>query len=278
MAVRYYFLPYVSIRPSCLSLYYRSTKIRTAPPVYVKRSETKGLSDKSRRRLKNNIDWLTFVAKEKVIYDKKGIRIMSFKLAFITLTLPSKQIHSDRVIKSKLLQPFLRILRNKYGVVNYVWKAEVQDNDNIHFHVTVDNYIHHSNIRGTWNTICETLGYVSRSASKEPPSTEIRAVKNLENYSAYMCSYMLKKDLKKKDGTDKRQVEGKVFDCNKELKKLKVSELIDNNLGEEIENLAELNGKFAINDFVSIVKLKPNQLAAQPVLMRIVEHYTKSPT
>ena len=66
---------------------------------------------------------------------------VQYKLTFITLTLPSKQIHSDNEIKSKCLNQFLIELKKNHSVSRYIWKAEKQENNNIHFHIIADKFI-----------------------------------------------------------------------------------------------------------------------------------------
>ncbi|GAH86291.1 unnamed protein product, partial [marine sediment metagenome] len=44
----------------------------------------------------------------------------------------------------------------------YVWRAEKQENGNIHFHFIVDNFIPWNELRNTWNRIQQNLGYISR--------------------------------------------------------------------------------------------------------------------
>lgn len=172
------------------------------------------LSLKAIRRIKAAVNWLVYLSKEKRIYMKQENKHFKFKINFITLTLSSPQQHSDRVIKAKLLQPFIRILRSKYKVTNYVWKAETQRNGNIHFHITCDVFIHYKEIRDTWNTIQETLGYVTRSNIVDPNSTDIHSVLKVTNLAAYLSKYIAKND------PTRRKIEGKIWDCNKELKSI----------------------------------------------------------
>ena len=65
---------------------------------------------------------------------------------FVTLTLPSVQRHEDNVIKQQILKPFIEELKERYGVKYYFWKAEIQENGNIHFHLIIDHYIHYKKL------------------------------------------------------------------------------------------------------------------------------------
>ena len=83
------------------------------------------LSEKSRKRLLYYLSVMYLLAKENYllarqivskttnneiqkIYGIKYKKPVKFRLAFITLTLPSKQIHSDTDIKRNLLKQFLQ--------------------------------------------------------------------------------------------------------------------------------------------------------------------------
>jgi len=87
-------------------------------------------------------------------------------VTFVTLTLPSKQIHHDNVIKNECLDPFLEWMRANetkkgWNVKAYLWRAEAQKEGNIHFHLICDRWIDHKAIRRKWNQLVERLGYIS---------------------------------------------------------------------------------------------------------------------
>ncbi len=151
------------------------------------------ISYKANKRVRLAIDWLLTVAKDKVL-TKKGIATsFSYKVNFITLTLSSKQIHSDNEIKKKLLGQFLTELREKYKCVHYLWRAETQRNGNIHFHIASDVFIPWRALRTDWNRIQNKLGYVDRFKAKtgltDPNSTDVHSVNKVRNLSAYLAKY-----------------------------------------------------------------------------------------
>lgn len=139
------------------------------------------LSDASRRHLKTITENL-FMAIEMETGMKYGHPSQVYP-TFITLTMPSKQLHHDNYIKDHCLGPFIEWLKspNTYitqrgkskglqqgcNVKSYVWRAESQKNGNIHFHIVCDRWIDKDQIRWRWNMICEKLGYVTRYAQKE---------------------------------------------------------------------------------------------------------------
>lgn len=123
------------------------------------------LSYQSRRKIRDSISYLSQMSKPRTVTTPRGKLIYNFKTAFITLTLPSPQVHTDIEIKA-CLNNFLTTMRGKFGLKNYVWKAELQENKSIHFHIIWDIYIHHTIVRYYWNKALNVLGYVDRYCEK----------------------------------------------------------------------------------------------------------------
>lgn len=120
------------------------------------------ISAKAKRRMLKAIDWLLILSENKTVHSPSTKKKFKFKISFITLTLASKQVHSDNEIKSELLNQFLIEARKKWNVDKYVWRAEKQKNGNIHFHIVVDKFIQYDRLRKVWNRIQNKLGYVDR--------------------------------------------------------------------------------------------------------------------
>ena len=139
----------------------------------------------------------------KTVYHKSTKRRFTFKLNFITLTLSATQTHSDSEIKKKLLEPFIKYMKRNHSMNSYVWKAEVQDNGNIHFHITTNVFIHHMTLRNAWNGYQKNLGYLQKYETTHkhdsPNSTDIHSVRNIKNVGGYIASYVNKKDKFKKN-------------------------------------------------------------------------------
>lgn len=204
------------------------------------------LSDHARKRLKKAINFMLYLTKEKEIQSHKIItkhqeftteyqlgekhdNKINYKLTFITLTLPAPQQHTDNEIKSKCLNHFLIELKRKFYTEKYIWKAEKQENGNIHFHILTDKFCHHAEIRKIWNKIIGKLNYVSEYQKRQkrfysdgfrmsqnphdkrnqdtqlkaylkakeedflnPNSTDIHALYKVRNIGAYMSKYLAK--------------------------------------------------------------------------------------
>ncbi|WP_341228327.1 hypothetical protein [uncultured Arcticibacterium sp.] len=137
------------------------------------------ISPSTKRKLEQMLQvWLTAI--EVCVDLKKQDRRVDTEQVlptFVTLTLPSLQIHRDRDIKEHILHPFINWLKHSsdehykrgtrkgeqkgFGVNAFFWRAEPQKNGSIHFHVLVDRYVPWERIREKWNQCCEKLGYVT---------------------------------------------------------------------------------------------------------------------
>jgi len=187
------------------------------------------VSFQAKRKVSKAIDYLLLMSNQKAVESRFSGKMFNFKIAFITLTLPSQQIHSDREIKEKCLNSFLLELKKYYHVKNYVWRSERQQNGNVHFHLLVDKFVPWSELRDRWNRIINKLGYVDRyrdnmkeyfkagfrvrqellkkwskqaqfnaykSGSKtgwnSPNSTDIHSIRKIRNLKLYITKYLTK--------------------------------------------------------------------------------------
>lgn len=193
------------------------------------RSANGQVSSIAKRKIVKAIDYLLLFASDKVVRSVATGRQFSFKIAFITLTLPSKQIHGDNEIKRKCLNSFLIELQKYEGVKNYIWRAEKQKNGSIHFHIIIDKFVHWNQVRNRWNRIVNKLGYVDRyrdnmkmfykdgfkvrnellqnwsetnqrkaynrnlaTGFNNPNSTDIHSIQKIHNIKNYFIKYMTK--------------------------------------------------------------------------------------
>jgi hypothetical protein len=162
---------------------------------FSKRNET--TSKQSISRLKQAVNWMILFSEKKRVYSKKENKNFSFRIAFVTLTLSAAQMHSDTEIKEHLLQPFLYWL-NRYYKASYIWKAETQLNGNIHFHLTIDTFVHWKSIRAKWNQLLAKHNYCKvyqdGTNDKGNAATEIKAAKNENQICKYLADYIGKKN------------------------------------------------------------------------------------
>jgi hypothetical protein len=162
-----------------------------------------GMSDRSARRLGSALNWMILFSTEKKVHSIKEKRDFKFRIGFITLTLSDTQKHTDHEIKQHMLAPFLKWLERSHNCQSYIWKAESQDNGNIHFHITVNQFVHWKSIRAKWNRLLANHGYCKvfqdGTNDKGNAATQIKAVKTMKGIVSYMQSYITKKDVFKFD-------------------------------------------------------------------------------
>lgn len=222
-------------------------------------------------------------------YDKKIDYKHQQFATFLTLTLPSKQVHTDKVIRKCLLK-YIDNLRKNYKVKFYVWKAETQQNGNIHFHLLIDRFIPYNRLRKLWNTILQPLGYIEqykinqekrgflyretiiknkkviknpktykeqyltyqkakKNGFKNPNTTDVKSLSNIGSPIAYMLKYMTKNE------ENKRPVIGKLWGASNLVKKLEYFSIDDTNpmYWNFFDNLDKKDLKFKpINDYLGL--------------------------
>lgn len=235
----------ISLNPSRICIYQAREwspfgNDRLFPRVQVANNSRKKaeMSKRAQKRIREAVNWLCFLSRKRSIKQKGGKFVSNFSVSFITLTLPGKQMHSHKEIKEKCLHQFITQIGKYFPVKNYVWKAELQKNGNIHFHLTTDVFIHHMAIRKYWNQAIEKLGYVSAYADtfrgmefeeydywrrqqgsndtgknlkaylygnstgwKSPNTTDVKQVKDIDNLAAYLSKYLTKDPVNQSKGS-----------------------------------------------------------------------------
>lgn len=234
-------MPMASLKPSCTTFYHVPTRVRSglrvervASSLPASNSVGTDVSQKTIKRIRTAVGWLLLNAKEKHLASSSEGWQGTFKVNFITLTLPAKQNHSRSLITRVCLDSFLKQMRRHFDLQNYVWRAEYQSNGNLHYHICTDKYIPWHRIRYYWNQATELLGYVSDyqrrfenmpfreycqlldpycrksradlqrsfnhgiiSRWRDPNSTDVHALNKVKNVAAYISKYMSKTDNKK---------------------------------------------------------------------------------
>ena len=180
--------------------------------------------------------WITSVEVKKNKLNL-GKYFRNSKLAFVTLTLSANQAHSDNEIKRDMLGRFITECKRKFGMKNYFWRAESQENGNIHFHILVDCYMHWKKVREIWNSIQADKGYIDRFEAvyshRNPNSIDVHGLENLKNTVAYVVKYCCKTD-------GYRPVKGRIWGCSDSVKNLKPFECeIDSDVSNYLRSLRE---------------------------------------
>lgn len=201
------------------------------------------VSIQAKRKMLKALDYMLLIVSNKTGFARLSGKTFAFKVAFITLTLPSIQQHEDSVIKNQCLNQFLIELTKRYNVKNYIWRAERQKNGNVHFHILIDKFVDWSELRDRWNRIINKLGYVDRYRDKmkdyfkegfrkssnendkrntkqqyksylanlrtdfsNPNSTDIHSIRKIQNIRLYISKYMTKNETKNNENNQKNEL------------------------------------------------------------------------
>lgn len=152
--------------------------------------EKKREADRRRRqRLRQAIYLLVDSAKTKRVWSSKFKKFFSFKVNFVTLTIPNWSGLSNNKIHSDVFQPFLRRLKSKKKGIMWVWRAELQKNGTIHYHMVTNSFIHHKTLRNMWNYSIYMAGCTNIGDAN---STDVHSLRGITDEAAYIVKYMSK--------------------------------------------------------------------------------------
>ena len=149
---------------------------------------------------------------------------MQSYLSFITLTVsdPQKKL-SGKEAYQKLLSHFLAWMRRTKKINTYIWKAELQQNGQIHYHITTPAFINYQEICDKWNNLQRQAGLLNKYASEkghyDANSTDIHSVRDVKDLSAYLIKYIAKQS------QNQESLGGKVWDCSENLSRAKYHSL-----------------------------------------------------
>lgn len=218
---------YIGHRPSSLRI-----KLAENMQLQQKKIYSGMISVGCKKRMTRAITLLIESAEEKRIYNPVAGYYQKHKLSFITLTVSdsTKNITAGEAY-TKLLQHFLQWLRRTKKVTTYIWKAELQERGQIHYHITTPSFIIHSEIKDKWNNLQREQGLLSDFYNKyghyNPNSTDIHSVKKINDLAAYLIKYFTKAY------QNEKSVGGKVWDCSNNIKKWKYFNVVQNQFNEE---------------------------------------------
>jgi hypothetical protein len=200
------------------------------------------ISFKAAARLQTKIKYLFWLSKCFTIKRNALVCVPNNKISFVTLTLSAYQLHSDSYIKRFMIGQFCIELSNRYPGLLYIWRAEKQNNGNIHFHFMLNKFIQWQVIRKIWNRIQKKEGYLSRYQAKfskmwfeeyctnitnfkidklpqyriaynkgvasgwcDPNSIDVVNIKSIKNIYAYISKYMCKDNIKRNDMSEEER-------------------------------------------------------------------------
>ncbi len=282
----------LSAHPGGVNVYYQSTAPKrylpldlngyvttpnstTKQPLQFKDNYHQGrISPIAKRKMSRAIEYLIYLCTSMAFQKPYHGRHFKDKVTFVTLTLASKQVHSDQVIKSELLNQFLIEMHKRWNVDLYVCRTEKQKNGNIHFHILADKYIYWNELRNVWNRIQQKLGYVTRYRENRlqwhrhgfrynpryakqwpyekqrkayqvgnrtgwdnPNSVDIHGLEHIGNIKAYLTKYMSKNE--KYTEEQKRMFNNMPVEEQLEIRE---EQFVSGRLWSSSESLANLTG------------------------------------
>lgn len=233
----------------------------------------------AKRRIQQAIHKLLIYNPPRKIINPITKREESFTVNFITLTIPAIKdlVSADRGYKL-LLAPFLRVMRAKYGLQDYIWKAELQERGQLHYHLTTNTWIHHTAIKDEWNYLIRKHSlmdeYIKRYKRDCPNSTDVHKVYKIKDLASYLSKYI------SKDSQNTEALNGKIWDCSLSLKKSKLPVVeIDNCIGVELlEMLTNKEFHEVTTEFCTLIK--PNKRGTEidlpPLINQLRNEFRKN--
>lgn len=188
------------------------------------------VSDMVEKRVRKAIDLLLQASPSRIIWNSVSMSYHPFSIGFWTLTISDKKLHPHQEVVKKCLAPFLDWLRYKKAL--YIWKAELQERGQIHYHLTVNQFIPWTEAAKQWNRSQRKAGYLTDYAKEyghyNPNSIDVHSVVNLRDIEAYLVKYIVKND---KTG---RILKGKVWGCSSSLMGARFATEIDSHILNQI--------------------------------------------
>lgn len=262
----YHYEPYVQVRENALLLYdvpalqqshHRNT-------IGFSKAYSGQVSEGAERRIRKAVDIFLQSTPKRTIFNPVLNLFHDFRLGFVTLTVASEdRMLTAREGHAELLRPWLRWV-GAQGVKNYIWKAELQERGQIHWHVTVDNFVHYQSIQNKWNQLQKKAGLLDGYAKKvghfNPNSTDVHSVRNIKNFEAYLAKYLAKAE------QNQQTTDGKVWDCSADLKKNRFSAPMDSVTNKALEAAISKGAKVSRLEHCTIISFNNHKSILSPPL------------
>lgn len=230
------YIPHIQVRSNAL-VYYEVPEI---PPNH-QRHKLQGIktyggtvTDSAAKRIKRTVDVFLQRSPERRVLNTATGGWMDFRLNFVTLT-----VSAHRNIEAKEGHAALKVFLQHFKqpptkkaiseqLKSYLWKCELQERGQIHYHLTTNSFLHHGHIRRVWNGIQFRRGWLEDFKASQghtnANSTDVHAVYKVRDIQAYLSKYLSKSG--KKDVSEYGfpvleyvpTINGKIWDCSNDLK------------------------------------------------------------
>jgi hypothetical protein len=187
-----------------------------------------------------------------MIWNPVAQRNHKFRLSFITLTIAHPE-PLETTVTHPALKVFLQHFKTPPAkkaiseqMKSYIWKCELQERGQIHYHITTNAFLHYWEIRRVWNGIQFRRGwiedYLKKTGKTDPNSTDVHSVYKVRDIGAYLSKYLSKRQVRdvSEYGFPELVYEptlaGKVWDCSNDLKIKRFSDEMDTETEERIRS------------------------------------------
>lgn len=222
-----------------------------------KQSYSGQVSAGAKKNIRRAVDLLLQASPRRIIYNTVSSSYHHFQLGFWTLSVSDRKIQPDKIVMAKCMRPFCNWLQKRNIV--YIWKAELQERRQIHYHITTNQFIHFGEIRKQWNKLQRKAGflkgYAERHGHYNPNSVDVHTVVNLKDIEAYLVKYITKQQGREFCHSGFPSVvvpdliDGKVWGCSRCLTERRFETELDSSIWSEA-----LKHKLKYLDNCTIVK------------------------
>jgi len=202
----------IQYRPDALFLYNQGGRAERDPDqdreqlAIARKKKYQGvLSASAEKNMVRAFDNLMTASRRKQTYNRYLKKNVPFQLAMITLTLPTDKKLSSKEMNARLLKRFLQFIEN-YSLKHhrkkllYMWKLELQERGQLHWHIILNKWIPYELIAKFWSYLLKDAGlsrdyFMKYGSYHVKPATKVESVK--KNTASDLRNYMLKRYLKK---------------------------------------------------------------------------------
>lgn len=242
-----HYQPFIQIRHNCALIYEMPTQRKAmsaearaaaAARLTSRKAYSGKVTEHSKKRILAAVDVLLQKSPTRRIFNPVKGGEHDFRIGFWTLTVADQEKHTAREAYDLCLKPFLRTMRTTWAAEDYIWKAELTKKGQIHYHISTNQFVHHEQLRNTWNKLQKRTGWLDSFARKHkhfnPNSTDVHSVWKVRNLGGYLAKYIAKVE-SEKDATI-----GKIWDCSKSLKVPRYSTELTIEMIDRIEEACDL--------------------------------------
>lgn len=183
------------------------------------------------KRISTAVDIFLQLSPKRQIFNPIIDKHQQFQLSFITLTIPQAEpvpaSEGHKALKI-WLQHFKRPWhkrRMSEAVKSYIWKAELQERGQLHYHLITNSFLHFAEIRRVWNDCMNSRGWLG--GHRDPNSTDVHSIYKIKDVRRYLSKYIAKQQFQPSPAAAEAgfpqllvpvMLDAKVWGCSEDLK------------------------------------------------------------